>query len=262
MNLAETQAALTAAIKGNKDRRIMEAIKQSAFFSRADRINIYRMNWLHARTEALNQLFPICQTIVGQQCFRQLCRYYCEQITDDTWDLNRCGVAFSQFLTELSTHTELNLFPWLPTLPYLPDLAHLEYCLNEAYYAPDSISLAPEILLSLSDEQHMTLNCELVADLTCFSTPWPLYQLWHDYNRQQLKDTLAADTDRQYLIIYRQQYSPTIETVDLHQFMLINNLQSGLTLGDIASLDTAQQQLQYLAACWQKGWISGITYAG
>ena len=122
------------------------------------RFAVYRNNVTVSLIDALADIFPAVQRLVGAPFFKDMARLYLTQNPPSSPVLFEYGGGFAAFIE--------NLEP-LMRFPYIADVARLERAWLDAFHAADAEPLAPEVLAAIQPER--------LGDLTF--TPHPAAQI-------------------------------------------------------------------------------------
>ncbi len=85
---------------------------------RAVQVQIYQNNARETFRKTLASSYPVVERLVGNACFRGLCREYMRQYPSRSGSLQHFGAKFSELLADQFGGTEYG---------YLPDVARLEW---------------------------------------------------------------------------------------------------------------------------------------
>jgi len=227
-----------------------------------DRLAIYRNNCRHACAAALAKTFPICEQVVGGDCFTRLCYRYIATYPPQQANLNLYGETFSQFVEQ-----EIAGASPLSELKYLADVAALEWQLQRCDYALNDERISDErlhTLAGLSDSDQLGVRFILREHISVISSRYPLHLLWAQH---KLADGETTGTDDQlhlepgqyYFCIYRDEYKPVVELIDGTDFQLLSAVLSETTMNDlIESLPEVNERLPKLIA---RQWIKDFSHA-
>jgi hypothetical protein len=86
------------------------------------RLGVYRDSMMGNHLKVLRKLFPLCERLVGEAFFLQLCEQYLESASFNMEHLDDIAQGFSTFLETHSSHEQV---------PYLMDMARLEWAWHE-----------------------------------------------------------------------------------------------------------------------------------
>ena len=128
---------------------------------------IYRAGYLASLTEALRDVYPVCDRLVGADCFTALARSYLPQHPSVSADLHCYGAGFAGFL-----------LGFLADLPYLPDVARLEWLAHEAFHAADAPPLDLTRLAAVPAANHALLRFHLHPSVRLMRSDFPVHRIW------------------------------------------------------------------------------------
>lgn len=217
-----------AELSGKPDEAFRKLVKNNVINGQLGterRIDIYHRNHIGARGHALNQVYAVCEKILGEGAFNQLVRDYIAQSTSNHWDLNFHGSDFAAFLqTKITTVAELADYF------YLPELAHFEWAFHICYFAEANrgealVSQDPDKLKFIADSSVQLLSSE-----------WPVYQIWHNNRQNKGEQAVEDDQSVYYHLIYREALIPQIYALSAEQYQLIIDCIAGKTLTELAAL--------------------------
>ncbi len=228
LSLAQLQQAFLAELSGQPSEAFRAAVKDNTLAGKMDkarRIDIYVRNHVGARVNGLGNVYAVCQQILGEEVFYHLAADYVASFASAHWDLNFHGGDFDQFLQR-----EIDRLATLAELFYLPDLARLEWAYHICYFAAAN---QPQTVNTQEPEQ-----LRFVADtsLSLFSTPLPVFQIWH--NNRQNKGDLPVEDDQAvyYYVVFRDEFIPQVYTLNEAQYLLISDCVDGKSLAELAEL--------------------------
>jgi hypothetical protein len=190
------------------------------------RVGIYRGN-LHAHwTRALASAYPVLRQLVGDEFFDALARVYGREHPAVDPDLNRFGAALPDFLAGFTPAADH---------PYLPDVARLEWCVHEAWFAPDA-DAAPAAFTGLAPDAFEAARAVLHPSLRLHASPWATVALWraHQADGPDFPDDIQAQT---HALVLRPRFDVEVEVIGEAEFAALACLARGDTFG--AALDAA-----------------------
>ena len=124
-SLAEIQTLMKQALldpKLDHSSILLEHLDQNSARTPVQQISIYRQTVRSNLFSALQDTFPACLAVVGEDYFKQLASEYFSQYPPDNTDLNLYGDKFPIYLENVvQTKAEAE------SLKYLPELADLEW---------------------------------------------------------------------------------------------------------------------------------------
>ena len=253
-SLALLQSEFLNSINSTASTPFFKHIQSGKNLNPQARINIYRSSTHETLMKTLQSIYPICQAILGDKYFGQLCQQYVQKYPSQHWDLNLYGNHFPVYLSEQTAG-----LPSHNKLPYLSDLASLEQYFHAAYYAADNNDFPHHAFNQLSATAQTNSRFILAGNVQLMSSRWPIYTFWASWQQGFLPDRITAIDSPQYLCIYRNQYQPTVELIDTGLFQLIKII-NDYTLAELTQLAEYNNDLchalPHIADCIKKGWIN------
>lgn len=256
MKLSDLQKAFSDAVfAANSDpialNRVNDEIESSTTLTSQDRIDIYRNSILSCLIQALNDIYPVCSKLVGQQFFDAMSRLYAQQHPSPTPDLADFGEQFSDFIAD---------FEHAQSLPYLPDVARLEWAWHCAFHANDESGLDFEALGQVSAEQQSDLVFKLPKSATLLQSDYPVDKIWQtNQDDADPDDVVDLNEGGVKLIVWRSGYDVHIDPVDESTWPLLVALNQQQPFADVCEKlpDIGIDAL--FPQCVQKGWIASFS---
>lgn len=255
MRLAQWQSAFIHALEPHGSANTLTELVNAG---QQNRVEIYRNNAFQALLSALQLVFPVCQAVVGDVCFKQLVRGYGQKHPLSDSNLNYYGQHFPQWLAqEISQHTAFK------ELLYLPELAQLEWLLNQSYYAMDLEgfmqlpNLRLEQLAKLTEQVQQHAVLLLRPDIALLSCHYPVQNVWNSHNAQ-LNTAEERGECSSYLLIYREGFKAQFRVIDETRMQLLSALSAGQTL---AQMTGSKLDLSLLGDLIERQWICGFRLA-
>jgi uncharacterized protein (UPF0276 family) len=214
------------------------------------RIGIYRGN-LHAHwTRALSSAYPVLRRLVGDEFFDALARVYGRAHPAPDPDLNRFGAALPDFLAGFAPAADH---------PYLPDVARLEWCVHEAWFAPEA-DTPSAALAGLAPDAFEAARAVLHPSLRLHASPWATVALWraHQADGPDFPDELQART---HALVLRPRLDVAVEAIGAAEHAALACLARGGTFG--AALDAAfDVDGDFDVAAHLRRWLDGGMLVG
>lgn len=113
------------------------------------RFGVYRNNVTVSLVNALSEVFPTVQNLVGEDFFRAMARIYVQDNPPTSRLLFEYGATFPDFLQQFEPAAEL---------PFLPDVARLERLWLDSFHAADAAPLDGSVLQRVPPEQLASLT--------------------------------------------------------------------------------------------------------
>ncbi|GMR05913.1 MAG: hypothetical protein BMS9Abin25_0490 [Gammaproteobacteria bacterium] len=215
-------------------------------------MDIYRNNSIGARQGALQHIYPVIEKILGERCFNMMANDFVVASPSLDSDLNNYGRAFPDFLVDQVTqHTAFTDFI------YLPDLARLEWSYHAAYYAPDDEPMYDLSLVSLSPDNEKSVSLVRSRALSSLSTAYPVFDIWQSHQGNEPVKEVAALTEEDYLLVYRQQRHPEIERINRDEWIILQELVVPQGIEHLVDcvLEKGADVQHVLPGMSEKGWV-------
>jgi len=146
---------------------------------------IYRAGYAHNLVEALRDVYPVTDRLVGRACFTRLAQSYLRGHPSTQADLHGYGAGFSNCLRDCEA---------LAGLPYLPDVARLEWLAHEAFHAAEAAALTVETLAGLPADALEGLVLRPHPSLRLMCSDYPVHRIWQ-VNQPHWTGSQAVDLD-------------------------------------------------------------------
>ncbi|MDH3978912.1 MAG: DNA-binding domain-containing protein [Gammaproteobacteria bacterium] len=239
-------------VAATQDRQATEQmLKPGGELTAKECLAVYRNNITSTRVRALQAIYPVCETILGSDCFRVLAREFAWQAADACADLNVYGGQLAEYLGA-QQRSNFSL------LPYLKELARLEWNWHTAYYAADTAPFAYQSFSSAAAHPER-LRFTLADGLALLETKYPVREIWQRHRARENPDSIPALEACEYLCIHRPDYGPQVTSLGKTTYVLLTRIQKGSTLeqlGDTAEL--SENLAELLPVLIQRGWVSGF----
>jgi len=219
-------------------------------------IAIYRDSVLGGMTSALNQIYPVCNKLVGDEFFDFMAAQFIYRSESLSPDLGDYGERFADFIADFKPAAEL---------VYLADVARLEWAWHQAFNAADSQGLNIHQLSQLNDEQQSQLMFKLPPGSSLIHSDFPINKIWQVNQDDYIgDDTINLDDGAVMLFVWRQGYTMRIDSISDDQWLFLSALKNNQSLVDICSYfadNTAVNIEALMPVCVQQGWIADFTFS-
>jgi hypothetical protein len=226
MRLADLQAAYRGYLLSGESAALAPAIVADSFDG-AERLAIYRNNFLISLGEALKANFPVTLQMLGTDFFEQAARRFVLAQPPRRPCLFEYGAGFADHLRDL---------PHMATRPYIVDMARFEFARIAAYNAPVEPAIAPALLMGLSPDRLETLPIRRARHAQIVSVRAPVLALWQAH---QVADPDFADIDMtpksQVLLVCRPEQALTYQELDLSASAFLLAAEHETSLGTAAA---------------------------
>jgi hypothetical protein len=205
----------------------------------ARRFAVYRNNVAVSLTDALQQRFPVCAQLVGEEFFRAMAGVFLRAHPPRSPILAAYGEAFPDFIDSFEPAREL---------AYLADVARLEFALGRAYHAEDAAPLPLEAARSIPSETLAAMRIGLHPAVQLVASRHPIVSIW----RAHLPDgePRAVDLDcAQDAIVVRPALDVGVHVIPEGGRAFIASLAGGATLAEAAAAGAGASEAFDLTAC-------------
>ena len=184
-----------------------------------DRLAIYRNNIFSNLREALRDVYPVVEKLVGEAFFRHAADHFIRLYPSANGDLHQFGKGYAEFLTR---------YPAAAELVYLPDTARLEWLIHESFHAADHAPLELMRLAQLTEAQCESLVFALHPACRLLASPYPVQRIWQvnqpDYRDDNSVDLASGGVN---LLIRRHDYSVELQPVSPGEFAVLSRIAQG-----------------------------------
>ncbi len=182
------------------------------------RFNIYRNNFVVLNGDALADMYPVIQQLIGEQAFRMLATRYVRECPPLERTLLLYGDRFAEFLTGI---------PELSALPYLPDVARLEYAWTDAYHAEDAVPLTPQQVAEIAPNEFGETYLKPHPSLHCIRSPYPLFRIWNSHQSSQPEEPIALSEGSSNVLVIRPDVEVKVREIGDGEAALLQSLIRG-----------------------------------
>lgn len=190
------------------------------------RFSVYRNNVAVSLTEALATGFPVVQTLIGEENFRQLAGLFLRQHPPKSPLMMHYGQDLPDFVEN---------FPPLQQFGYLGDVARLELAMRRSYHAADAAPIDPQFLAALAPEQLVAARVSFAPSAILLRSRWPVHGIWR-FNTQT--GTAKPEMRGENVLIARREYDPEPLLLPAGAGVFLNSAMTGATIGDALSAAT------------------------
>jgi hypothetical protein len=193
----------------------------------ARRLTIYRNNTRHNLLQALRDVYPVVEQLVGEDFFAAAARRFIVGQPSTSGDVQRFGAEFGDFLAGFAPATGL---------PYLSDTARLEWLVHRAFHAADHGPLALASLANFAPDDYGRLGFRLHPACGLIASTCPIDRIWAAHQGGPV-DAAAIDLSQGpvWLLVRRPQFEVSVLPLSAGEFTWLSRLEAGRTL-DAATL--------------------------
>jgi len=243
---AEDALELAPMTRKDLERMVTRSEKVSA----RDRISIYGNAYYARLIECLGDSYPVIKRTLGEEAFNGFAFDYLQRYPSQSYTLGHLGEHFPKYLDETrpdhrdTDSADVDAAGWPD---FLIDLARLEWTIAQVFDGPgieNKSTLSREQLQNISPHQWPALRLHTVPCLQLLSMRFPL-NAFYTAARQTPKEgelPLPAPADS-YMAVTRRDYVVRRHDLSYAQYILLNALSYGSTLGDAINQAAAYSEL-------------------
>lgn len=215
------------------------------------RFGIYRNNFSHSLSDALQDIFPVCCAITGTEFFRAMAREYIYQYPPNSPVLVHYGEHFADFIAA---------FEPARSLPYLADVARLERLWLSSYHSADSQPLSAERLTAWLNQPEQLEQARLKLAPACqwLSSDFSVYSIWQahqPHNDIRLRDLILSTSET--VLITRPALQVQLHRLEADAGIFLSRLHRG-ELFSSAMTDLEFDLVTLLQLLLQQGALTGL----
>ncbi len=189
---------------------------------RTKQLQIYQNNARETFRKALASSYPVIEQLVGDACFRGLCRSYLRRYPSSSGSLQNFGAKFSELLADQLGGTEYG---------YLPDVAHLEWACEEVLADRECHSLDLQTLGEVSPAEYESLRFQFLEGIRLIGSDYPILAIWRA-NQPGESATVDLSNGSEHVAVIRRDGDVVLRLISPDLYQLIKSLQTGMTLGE------------------------------
>ena len=219
--LHNLQSAVAGAIFTRNPSAIADLVWSNGLTS-LQRVQLYQNNVFISLTQALGDVYPVVERVVGEAFFRFIARRYIQRYPSVSGDLHEFGRELAAFLSESSGDHRL---------PYLTDVAALEWAYHEVFHAGVAPPLDLARLARIPDEERGRLRLRLHPARRLIASRYPVLAIW-EANRGDAPpvDVIDLDVGGDFLLVARHDLECLIERITPGEFVFLAEIDEGATL--------------------------------
>ncbi|GJH06124.1 DUF2063 domain-containing protein [Paraburkholderia terrae] len=209
-----------------------------------DRLTVYVGNVYHNLREALRDVYPVVERLVGKPFFEHAADRYIRENPSQCGDIQRFGHTFPTFLAG---------YPPAASLRYLADTATLEWLVHEVFHAADHAPLALSELASLAGADCATLRFRLHPACRLLASPFPVSKIWQlNQPEANSDDTIDASAGGDLLLIRRVGFAIGIQSLAPAEFAMLKALHEYQTVDDAYEIALQEDPAFALGECIER----------
>jgi hypothetical protein len=162
--------------------------------SAVNRLRVYRNNIFGALTNVLQDVYPLCEQIIGPQTFKRLAHQYIHNKFPTEACLHKYGEELPSLIKTIPKLTG--------SVPYLSDIARYEWLCHLSFHAPCEKTMILDDLKILTEQRFSSIPLTLNAACRLFQSAFPLQKMI-EYIQEDPDDPLTYVKGQHYFVIYR-----------------------------------------------------------
>src|SRR5262249_36818164 len=221
--LRDVQLALARCIVAGDDAMLSHHVAANSHSDVRARLAVYRNNWLANCRNALADVYPALQRLVGEAFFRHVAEAFILEQPSTSGDLNDFGEPFGDFLGQ---------HPAARDLEYLPDVARLEWAVHRVLHAAAAQPVSIEALAAVPADRLGELRFDLHPAARLIRSQFPIVRIWEVNQPGYLSDqTVRLDEGAACALIRRNQnYAVEVHTLSYGAYAMLTALDCGHSL--------------------------------
>lgn len=217
------------------------------------RLAVYRNNTLLGLTEALRDVYPVVNRLVGEKFFNRLAQAYIPYFPPQSGCLLSFGGQFAGFLSA---------FAPVQGLPYLPDVARLEWFCHEAYHEADETGLDVSSLAGVAANLYGDLRFQLHSTARFLASGYPVLRIWQSNQSGYTgDDRINLNEGGCRLLVFRPRLEVEIVPLDDAEYRFLTALCAGVTLIEAVEQGYTADPGFEVQACLQR-WLDRALLTG
>lgn len=200
------------------DTSFYSEMSASAFAEQDTRMNVYRNNVVVSLVEALADIFPVTQTVVGDEFFHATARIYAMENPPSSPVISEYGATFSDFIRH---------FEPAKSVPFLADLAALEYAMLRLTHSEECDTLDHEAISQSfsSVEDPSVLKLSLPPTTQILASPFALGSLYRAHYSDEQQSLNQVDiNESEYLLIAKSHLYAQLHILSKDEALFIKGL--------------------------------------
>lgn len=192
----------------------LKYIRKAKDLSQRERLDIYQDSIKEGLANALRDIYPVCEKLVGDKFFTGMAYRYIEQTPSHSSNLFDYGKTFPSFVAT---------FEPASSLPYLSDVCRLELACHEAYYAPDNQPIDVRALETINAAEQADTVFKLPTGSTLIQSPYPILRIWEaNQDDYQGNEIVNLDEGGVKLLVWRQDMHIRMNLLSEKEWLLLH----------------------------------------
>ena len=193
--------------------------------------SVYRNGYLRTTIEALAANFPVVDTLVGGDYFKQLAHAFVAEFPPTTATLTGYGRDFPDFVA-----SRIN-----DELPYLADVARLDFAWLSSFFSSSGKTIDATALADFGDgiaEVRLALH----SSVQLVPINWNVFSIWQLHRRgESAEEKVSIREDPQHILLWRPEQIVQARLLNDPEFAFFSAIAHGETLGVAADAAIARE---------------------
>jgi hypothetical protein len=216
--------------------------------------SIYFNNKRENLLKAMTLIYPVCQRLVGSQCFKAVATQYIKEHVSSAFSLNEYGGDFSGFLAQ---------FQPLAHISYLPAVASVEWTVHRISLGSSNPPFDWRTLEHIPADRQKDLILHRIDNSALYQAAFPVDRIWETNQPDFLgDDSIDLTTGEVYLFIWRKDFEIRMDRLSKNQWHLLHII-DGVKLGQLSSMPLVTEQnldiFVLLPGLIKEGYIANLT---
>ena len=223
------QAAFYVHIMGQKTDSPFESHIHPDEIGSGPRAQIHKNNFFITLADALRQVYPVLNRLVGEEYFDHVARdYVCSNPPK-----GGCLVDFGEdFPSFMAARSEVR------NLVYLEDVGRFEWLLNESFHEEDAVSVAPTVFEEFVEESYGDLRFQFLPSSRLFYSPYPVHKIWQTNLQDESPKQVSLDEGPSWSLIVRPEMEVEVRHLHKADYKFLNALKKNKKL--VSAIEDAQ----------------------
>ena len=202
--------------------------------SAEQRLNIFRNNYQISLSEALADIYPVLQQLIGEPAFFVLAQRYLLAHPSSSGNLHDLGHALASFIVDVEE---------LQSLAYLSDVARLEWIIHQAYHAADHDGLDLLKLQNLNEADYGRLLFKSHPSVYLAAFDYAAVSIWNAHQLSSVTEPIDP-AHAELAMVYRHQHEVSLSLLKPVEYSFLDSLCSNQSLA-VAAQNAIKQDANF-----------------
>lgn len=205
-------------------------------------------------SNALNDVYPVCKMIVGEQYFSFLSDLYLRKRQTNNPDINFYGHDFADFLKELVSEREE-----LGGLGYLFEVAEFEWAVYFAQRKAMEYISPKDVISKITSVESENVVFKLNPSLSFLEFNYPVINIWKAHQLEDIGE-IRINNSKNFAVVWKQAKDVCYQNISKNEFDFLNLLKQKKSFIELSDLiASSEKELEnIIAASINNGWVIDI----